>query len=99
MRHADVPCECRLIGVNRKWLADRLNARMTHSGHAHCNSSSANEEVTNIVLRDAVAFGRHTPEMKPGGGMALVRRGGDCAPEFHGLATLLLVMLITSKPS
>jgi hypothetical protein len=54
---------------------------------------------TNIVLRDAVAFGRHTPEMKPGGGMALVRRGGDCAPEFHGLATLLLVMLITSKPS
>jgi hypothetical protein len=25
--------------------------------------------------------------------------GGDSAPEFHGLATLLLVMLITSKPS
>jgi hypothetical protein len=25
--------------------------------------------------------------------------GGDSAPEFHGLATMLLVMLITSKPS
>jgi hypothetical protein len=25
LRHADVPCECPLIGVDRKWLADRQN--------------------------------------------------------------------------
>jgi hypothetical protein len=25
LRRADVPCECRLIGVNRKWFADRQN--------------------------------------------------------------------------
>ena len=25
LRRADVPCECPLIGVNRKWLADRQN--------------------------------------------------------------------------
>jgi hypothetical protein len=25
LRRADVPCECPLIGVDRKWLADRQN--------------------------------------------------------------------------
>jgi hypothetical protein len=25
LRRADVPCECPLIGVDRKWLADRRN--------------------------------------------------------------------------
>jgi hypothetical protein len=42
LRHADVPCECPLIGVNRKWLVDRQNdgfdPQETSRGDAKCTA-------------------------------------------------------------